>query len=268
MDRPKLEVADVFRRYGEAYRNKHGASMSTGQRRVMTAIEVCRTAALGGHLERCDQCGHERNASIAAGTATAQNVSLWLGPNGLRTAKPNFLRSLIFMSSSPCRKRLPRSPPEQGGGLWHSLPGHSRDSENHRSGSQTPRRGDRLLRRPAQLGVKTSSFIRTCIASFPAADCRPTAIAGFPAGRTSFCRSGFCLVCFAGSSWNPWRGHSMPANFSSSAPWSRSGSRCVRPASGQAEKLRMGCLCQSSVRRTPASARLRGPLYPSRRHLQ
>jgi hypothetical protein len=62
MDRPKLEVADVFRRYGEAYRERHGASMSTGQRRVMTAIEVCRTAALGGHLERCDDCGHERNA--------------------------------------------------------------------------------------------------------------------------------------------------------------------------------------------------------------
>ena len=62
MDRPKLEVADVFRRYGEAYREQHGASMSTGQRRVMAAIEVCRTAALGGHLERCDDCGHERNA--------------------------------------------------------------------------------------------------------------------------------------------------------------------------------------------------------------
>ena len=62
MGRPKLEVADVFRRYGEAYRQQHGASLSTAQRRVMTAIEVCRTAALGGHLERCDQCGYERNA--------------------------------------------------------------------------------------------------------------------------------------------------------------------------------------------------------------
>jgi hypothetical protein len=61
VDRPKLEVADVFRRYGVAYRAKHVASMSTAQRRVMSAIEVCRTAALGGHLERCDQCGHERN---------------------------------------------------------------------------------------------------------------------------------------------------------------------------------------------------------------
>jgi hypothetical protein len=60
MDRPKLEVADIFRRYGEAYREQHGASLSTAQRRVMTAIEVCRTAALGGHLERCDCCNHER----------------------------------------------------------------------------------------------------------------------------------------------------------------------------------------------------------------
>jgi len=60
MDRPKLEVADIFRRYGDAYRQQHGASLSSAQRRVMTAIEVCRTAALGGHLERCDCCNHER----------------------------------------------------------------------------------------------------------------------------------------------------------------------------------------------------------------
>jgi hypothetical protein len=60
MERPKLEVADVFRRYGNAYRQKSGASLSTTQRRVMTAIEVCRTAALGGHVEQCDGCGHQR----------------------------------------------------------------------------------------------------------------------------------------------------------------------------------------------------------------
>jgi hypothetical protein len=61
MDRPKWEVADVFRRYGEDYRKNHDASMSQEQRRVMTAIEACRTAALGGHMERCDQCDYERN---------------------------------------------------------------------------------------------------------------------------------------------------------------------------------------------------------------
>src|SRR3977135_2305147 len=62
MDRPKLEVADVFRRYGQAYRQKHGVWLSIAQRHVMTAIEVCRTAVLGGHLEQCDHCGHQRNA--------------------------------------------------------------------------------------------------------------------------------------------------------------------------------------------------------------
>jgi Putative transposase/Transposase zinc-binding domain len=61
VDRPKLEVADIFRRYGAAYR-RHTRSLSRGQRRVMSAIELCRTAALGGHLEQCDSCGHQRPA--------------------------------------------------------------------------------------------------------------------------------------------------------------------------------------------------------------
>jgi hypothetical protein len=62
VERPKLEVADIFRRYGETYRAEHEGSMSVTQRRVMQAIEACRTAALGGHRERCDACKHERIA--------------------------------------------------------------------------------------------------------------------------------------------------------------------------------------------------------------
>jgi len=58
--RPGLEVADVFRQYGDAYREQHDAALCTAQRRVMTAIELCRTAALGGHVEQCDQCAHQR----------------------------------------------------------------------------------------------------------------------------------------------------------------------------------------------------------------
>ena len=60
MPRGAAEVADVFRRYGDAYRQQRGASLSTAQRRAMTAIERCRTAALGGHVEECDACGHQR----------------------------------------------------------------------------------------------------------------------------------------------------------------------------------------------------------------
>jgi hypothetical protein len=57
---PRLEVADIFRRYGEAYRQQHQASLPHSHRRVMHAIEVCRTAVLGGHVEVCDRCGHQR----------------------------------------------------------------------------------------------------------------------------------------------------------------------------------------------------------------
>jgi Putative transposase/Transposase zinc-binding domain len=55
-----LEVADIFRHVGPAYRLQHGDSLSRGQCRVMTDIERCRTAALGGHVEQCDACGHQR----------------------------------------------------------------------------------------------------------------------------------------------------------------------------------------------------------------
>ena len=60
MARSGPEVADVFRRYGAAYRETYGASLCSAQRRVISAIELCRTAALGGHVERCDRCDHQR----------------------------------------------------------------------------------------------------------------------------------------------------------------------------------------------------------------
>lgn len=56
--RPTWAVADVFRRHGEAYRRAHALPPSALT--VMHAIEVCRTAVLGGHLERCNACGFER----------------------------------------------------------------------------------------------------------------------------------------------------------------------------------------------------------------
>ncbi len=60
--RPALEVADILRRCGPQYRQTHANGLSRVQRRVMSAIELCRTAALGGHVERCDACGHQRIA--------------------------------------------------------------------------------------------------------------------------------------------------------------------------------------------------------------
>jgi hypothetical protein len=57
-----LEVADVLRHFGPAFRDQHGASLSAARGRAMVAIESCRTAALGGHVEQCGDCGHQRVA--------------------------------------------------------------------------------------------------------------------------------------------------------------------------------------------------------------
>ena len=58
MPRPALEVADIFRDHGPAWRAANAGHVSLGQLKVMSAIERCRTAALGGHVERCEKCAH------------------------------------------------------------------------------------------------------------------------------------------------------------------------------------------------------------------
>ena len=62
MAQAALEVADVFRRHGPAWRAAHAGHVGLDKLRVMSAIETCRTAALGGHVEGCRDCGHTRIA--------------------------------------------------------------------------------------------------------------------------------------------------------------------------------------------------------------
>ncbi|TXG86865.1 MAG: IS91 family transposase [Rhodocyclaceae bacterium] len=59
MGRPALEVADIFRAHGPAWRAEQAGHLSLGQLKVMSAIEQCRTAALGGHALHCDACDHQ-----------------------------------------------------------------------------------------------------------------------------------------------------------------------------------------------------------------
>jgi hypothetical protein len=58
VSRPALEVADIFRDFGAAWRRANAGRVSLGQMKVMSAIERCRTAALGGHVARCEGCAH------------------------------------------------------------------------------------------------------------------------------------------------------------------------------------------------------------------
>jgi Putative transposase/Transposase zinc-binding domain len=62
VSRPALEVADIFRGHGPAWRQANAGHVSLGQLKVMSAIERCRTAALGGHVARCEDCSYTQIA--------------------------------------------------------------------------------------------------------------------------------------------------------------------------------------------------------------
>jgi len=62
MSQQTLEVADIFRAQGEAWRQAHQGHISLGQLKVMSAIEACRSAVLGGHVLRCSSCAHQQIA--------------------------------------------------------------------------------------------------------------------------------------------------------------------------------------------------------------
>ena len=86
--RPALEVADIFRRHGAAYRADQLGSVTLGQRRVMAAIEACRTAALGGHVERCEDCGETRIAYNSCLMGKAGNGELAIAMTAISCALP------------------------------------------------------------------------------------------------------------------------------------------------------------------------------------
>jgi hypothetical protein len=61
-ERPALEVAEVIRTHGNAFQAKYARSLTVAQRKALRDLALCRTAALGGHVQRCADCGHERIA--------------------------------------------------------------------------------------------------------------------------------------------------------------------------------------------------------------
>jgi hypothetical protein len=93
MVRPALEVADILRDHGPAWREANQGHVSLEQLKVMSAIERCRTAALGGHVARCEntECGHTeisynscvmgnfRNGEPATASATNLALFKWRG---------------------------------------------------------------------------------------------------------------------------------------------------------------------------------------------
>jgi Transposase zinc-binding domain len=79
---PDLEVAEIFRRHGAVYRELHADTLGRAQLRVMRAIELCRTAALGGHTQQCDACSHIRisyNSCLMGKFGNGESVGRFAG---------------------------------------------------------------------------------------------------------------------------------------------------------------------------------------------
>ena len=206
-------MADVFRHFGPAFRDQHGASLSAARRRAMTAIESCRTAALGGHVERCGECGHQRvsynscrnrNCPKCQGLARAQ----WLEDRQAELLDvpyfhvvftvPDLIATIAFQNQTVVYDILFRAA-----------------SETLRTIAADP---EHLGAEIGFLGVlhtwgsATCCTIRTFIFWCRAAGSRRTAKAGSPAGPGSSCRSRCCRGCSAACSCTTWRRHSPPAN--------------------------------------------------------
>ena len=181
MDRPKLEVADVFRRYGER-RQQHGASLSTGQLASWPPSNVP------------DSCSWRPYATLRPVRRLAKRLQLlprsplpkmsvscprpWArGPQG-RILEFPLLSWRSHLAGRDCRDRSP----EQGGCLQHSLPDHSRDSRNHCGGPQ--HLGAESLLGHGDSRDKTSSLTRNCHRVVPGADRRLAVIVGFSVHRT------------------------------------------------------------------------------------
>ncbi len=85
MARRVLEVADIFRAHGPAWREANAGHVSLGQLKAMSAIETCRTAALGGHVAGCEDCSHtviEYNSCLMGKIRNGESMGVDIGFGG------------------------------------------------------------------------------------------------------------------------------------------------------------------------------------------
>ena len=224
-----LEVADVFRRHGPAFRATRSEHLDRDQRRVMGAIEACRTAALGGHVRRCADCGHTAIAYNSCRNRHCPKCQGRRGRPGSRRGGRSCCPFPISTWSSPCRRRSARS---RSRTRRRSTPSCSAPPPR-RCASSRPTRATSAPRSAASPcctpGARRCSTIRTSTASCRAAASRPTARAGSPARPGSSCRSRCSAGCSGGSFSNGSPPPSPTASCASSASSLRSPSPAPSP---------------------------------------
>ena len=218
MPRAALSVAEVFRRYGDAFRTEVGAALSTAQSRVMTAIVQCRTAALGGHVEQCDRCGHRRvwyNSCRNRHCPACQSLARaeWLERRRADLLPTEYFH-VVFTVPPAVAEIAAQNKAVVYGLLFRAVADTLRTIA---ADPAPPRRRDRLLRRPPHLGPDARP------PSAPAlrhpgwgARWRRQRLGRLPP-RVSSCRSGSSHATSAGFSSRRWQTPSSPDSSASPA---------------------------------------------------
>jgi hypothetical protein len=100
--RASIEVADIFRAAGPAYRVAHAGHLSLHQLKIVSAIEQCRTASMGGHVEACTDCGHWRianNSCLMGRSSNEEQVRRNIRRRRCQAGAPNFADLFGFVVS-------------------------------------------------------------------------------------------------------------------------------------------------------------------------
>ena len=153
MSRPALEVADIFRGHGAAWRRANAGHVSLDQLKVMSAIERCRTVAFGGHVARCEDCANtviaynscrNRHCPKCQGAAAKQ----WLAERETELLPVGYFH-LVFTLPGP----IANIAYQNKAVIYDLLFKAAAESHAHdRRRSQASRRQDRHHRRPPHLG--------------------------------------------------------------------------------------------------------------------
>src|SRR5450631_989540 len=228
MARSGPEVADIFRRYGAAYRDTHGASLCTAQRRVMSAIELCRTAALGGHVEHCDRRDHQRICYNSCRDRHCPKCQALARAQWLEDRRSELLDTQYFHVVFTVPQPIATIALQNKEIVYNIL---------FRAAGETLRT---IAADPKHLGAQLGFFavLHTwgqalfhhphlhCVV--PGGGISRTARDGFPAGRISSCPFQRWRVCFVDCSFIISGRPSTPATCSSFRPWNHFG--CAMPS--------------------------------------
>ena len=201
MGRPALEVADIFRTHGPAWRKAQRGHLSLGQLKVMSAIEQCRSAALGGHVLRCEGCGHDQIAYNSCRNRHCPKCQASAARRWLEARQADLLPveyyHVVFTLPAPIADIAYQNKAVIYGLLFDVA------AETLLTIAADPKHlGAQHRRDPgaAHLGLGADASSRMCTASCPAAGCRRTASAGSPAGPASSCRCACSRGCSGAAS--------------------------------------------------------------------